>query len=54
MQITGNPFDAFAKEALFAPEGYAVAVARGNGNQRIFVAPKERIEVPVFAGEQPS
>jgi CubicO group peptidase (beta-lactamase class C family) len=33
------------------PEGYDVAAAVGNGNQRVFVSPKERIVVTVFAGE---
>jgi CubicO group peptidase (beta-lactamase class C family) len=32
-------------------EGYEVAAAVGNGNQRVFVAPKERVAVTVFAGE---
>jgi CubicO group peptidase (beta-lactamase class C family) len=33
------------------PAGYEAAVARGNGNQRVFVAPKERVAVTIFAGE---
>jgi CubicO group peptidase (beta-lactamase class C family) len=33
------------------PAGYDVAVARGNGNQRVFVVEKERLAVTVFAGE---
>ncbi len=33
------------------PEGYDVAAAVGNGNQRIFVVPKERLVVTIFAGE---
>ncbi len=33
------------------PEGYEVAAAVGNGNQRVFVASKERVVVTVFAGE---
>lgn len=33
------------------PAGYEVAASRGNGNQRVFIVPKERIVVTVFAGE---
>jgi len=33
------------------PEGYDVAAARGNGNQRVFVIAKERLVLTVFAGE---
>ena len=33
------------------PGGYEVAVAVGNGNQRVFVAQKERVVVTVLAGE---
>ncbi len=33
------------------PEGYDVAVARGNGNQRVFIVAKERLVITVFAGE---
>lgn len=34
-----------------SPEGYDVAAAVGNGNQRIFVVPKERVVITVLAGE---
>jgi CubicO group peptidase (beta-lactamase class C family) len=33
------------------PEGYTAVTAVGNGNQRVFVLPYERIVVTVFAGE---
>jgi len=33
------------------PEGYDVAAAIGNGNQRVFVVPKERMVATIFAGE---
>jgi CubicO group peptidase (beta-lactamase class C family) len=33
------------------PEGFDVAAAFGNGNQRVFIVPKERLVVTVFAGE---
>jgi CubicO group peptidase (beta-lactamase class C family) len=33
------------------PAGYDVAAAVGNGNQRVFIVPKEHIVVTVFAGE---
>ena len=33
------------------PQGYTVVEAVGNGNQRVFVIPEERIVVTVFAGE---
>jgi CubicO group peptidase (beta-lactamase class C family) len=31
--------------------GYEVVAARGNGNQRVFIVPKERLAITVFAGE---
>jgi CubicO group peptidase (beta-lactamase class C family) len=31
--------------------GYDVVAARGNGNQRVFIVPKERLAITVFAGE---
>lgn len=34
-----------------SPEGYDVAAAVGNGNQRVFVVAKERLVITVFAGE---
>jgi CubicO group peptidase (beta-lactamase class C family) len=33
------------------PDGYDVAAAVGNGNQRVFVAAKERLVITIFAGE---
>ena len=33
------------------PRGYDVVAARGNGNQRVFIVPKERLAITVFAGE---
>jgi len=33
------------------PAGFEVAAAVGNGNQRVFVVPKERTVVTIFAGE---
>jgi CubicO group peptidase (beta-lactamase class C family) len=33
------------------PEGFEVAAGVGNGNQRVFVMPKERLAVTVFAGD---
>jgi CubicO group peptidase (beta-lactamase class C family) len=34
-----------------ALDGYDVVAARGNGNQRVFIVPEERLAITVFAGE---
>ena len=33
------------------PQGYEVVAAVGNGNQRIFILPQEKVVVTIFAGE---